>query len=383
MSEAKDATRDIFSINVCSQCQQPFASSVARDVFHAIPCAHVFCKDCLRRVEAEQKTGTPVCRKPGCGKKLGACAEFPVAWCAQRAERIKIELLAALEDQGDVGDTSSPTRGAEAEAAPSLCAEHKLPFKAVEIGGNRLMCSECLIAAGSKVPAQTFDAAIAALDAGTTRTSTSVAMQISALSEPTFTVDEYYGMVDKWGTKETARIKAWEDREVKHVQAVAAELVQLVRKVCSRRIDVGASLLTQRVGLRASLEELEKALTSLPRDPASRLSRKRAILADRKQLSDLLAASKFAVPSTQAVLEWAELPAFSPNFDRTSGQPGGVLAMALSTEAKATMDWACAHTPWAYLSPPRDWREFPVIPKLVRLCCSGVTGCVWACRLGL
>ena len=57
MSDAKASATDIFSVALCSQCQQPFSPFATRDVRHAVPCGHVFCKDCLDKVESEQKSG--------------------------------------------------------------------------------------------------------------------------------------------------------------------------------------------------------------------------------------------------------------------------------------------------------------------------------------
>ena len=358
MSDAKASSTDIFSISVCSQCQQSFFASEARDARHAIPCGHVFCKGCLVRVEAEQKSGKSLCRRAGCERELGRVCEFGPSWVAERAQRIYTELAAVLSDQGNVGDRRRGALEVEAEGAPSLCAEHKLPFKAIESSSKRPLCSECLPAMEAKVVLQTFDEAFVDLDRSDDSVSAELVRQMIKLVEPTFTPEEFCDRLNKWTAEETGRITAWEEREVKLVQAVAAETLQLVKEVCARKIEMGASLLTQRMGLRASLEELDRALGDLPKDLASRLSKASAVYADRKRLRDLLAAGGIAVPSARAVLQWAELPALSAEFGGKAAGEGGVLANAASTAAKATLGWALQRTPGI--------PEFPVMPNLVR-----------------
>ena len=292
MSDAKAAGQDIFDFNVCSQCMQSFASSATRDVRHAVPCGHVFCRDCMGRVETEQKSGESFCRRAGCESKLARVSEFPPSRVAQRTERIKGEQQGMFPDQGNVGDRPPPTcsecgsdpdtgkphpathrckdcgdtvyccaelaavhpkmkaskghvmiaiaaPGAfkgSAEPAWDLCAEHKLPFKGAEAVTHRPICSDCVFAARGMLPIETFDEAIAALESSGAAVTAELARQKAKLAEPTFTADELRERMAKWGAEETSRIRAWEEREVEHVQAVANETVQLVREVCARRI---------------------------------------------------------------------------------------------------------------------------------------------------
>lgn len=228
-----------------------------------------------------------MCRRPGCGKALVPIAEFPIAWCVRRAERIKAELAALLRDQGDVGDLSN-ARGpdAETETASSRCAEHLLPFQAAEASTYRSVCSRCLEAAEGKVTVQSFDDAMAALDADAAAISAELTRHKSKLADPALVPGEFCESIAKWGAQETARIRAWEEREVKLVRSVAEETVQLLEGVCARQIEVGASIFTLRAGLRASLEELDYAVSDLPSDPAARLRKKWEVHAARALRAD-------------------------------------------------------------------------------------------------
>ena len=353
---------EIFSINVCSQCRRPFDRSVTRDSRHAVPCGHVLCKDCVGRVEAEEKSGTSVCRQPGCGKKFGPSAEFAVAWCDKRVERIKAELEARFRDQGDAGacpEASRTPAHEEAVPAPNLCEQHQLPFQAVEASTDRPVCAECLTAVEGKAALQTIDEASAALEASSLAVSAQAAKQIAALAEPIFTPEGLCGFIAKWGSEETARIRAWEEREVKLVQAVAGEMVQHVQDACKRRIEVGASLITQRAGLRASLEELDQALADLPRDPAARLKRALAAHRERKQLCALLAGRKIVVPSQQKIFLWAEPQALS--LDQEGADLGAVLVRGVAAAVKFTLDSGRSEMVLG-----ENVHALPVIPKLVR-----------------
>ena len=443
MSEANGSSQDIFTIGVCSQCLQPFPQSAARDkrdACHALPCGHVFCQECVSKAEAEQKSGKPRCRRAGCERELAPVSEFAISWIAQRAVRINASHEGVFGDQGNVGDRRvepptctdcdpdpstgkphvathrcetcgngaylcsdvatahpkvKPWKGhvvvALAQLAPfeganpawSLCAEHKLLFRVADASTQRPLCVDCLSAARGNLTVQPFDDAIAALDAANDANSDKLVLQKCKLAEPTFTAEEFRAKVAKWEVEETARIKAGEEREVKHVQAVASETVQLVQDVCARRLEVGASLLTQRTGLRASLEEFDQALADLPSDPAARLSKKRAVYAERKRLCELLAGSMIAVPSAQEVLKWAELPALPAAFDHKGADNGGVLANAVSAAARATLVRARTSMPEVPARAPEEKAQaapasssrkgvpaFPVIPKLVR--CSRV-----------
>ena len=368
MSDAKDTSQDVFSINLCSQCLQPFQKAESLDARHAVPCGHVFCKDCLRRVEEETKSGTLVCRKPGCGKKLAKPTEFPVAWCTQRAHRVKVSLAALLADQGDVGDfREAVSEQAEAKHTSILCAQHKLPVRGVEASTYRPLCLDCVTEVGDKVAVQTFDEAIAALDTYDAAAA-DLAEQKKLLAEPTPTADDFQEITARWGAAETLRIRMWEAREVKHVQAVADKTVKLIDEVCARRMEAAASVLTQRRGLRASLEELDEALSDLPSDPFSRLSKKRALYADRKQLCELLTAHKIAVPSADAIFEWAKLPALTRWFGKYAAETTCGFAESLSANAADALHTLRLSCPGTLIRPPDDWREFPVIPKLVRCC---------------
>ena len=355
MSEAKASNKDIFNYNVCSQCLHEHSRSQSRDFRHAVPCGHVFCKDCVGRVEAEQKSGKSICRKPTCNRELASASEFAVSWVSERAERIRIEHAALFGDQGDVGSSTTAVAATGGDPAPSLCAKHCLPFRAVLASSHIPICSECMTAVDADVALQTFDEAMAALDSTNASTSAEVAKQVAALAEPTFTPDEFCDNVASWGAQETARIRAWEEREVKHVQAVAEEIVQLVQEVCARRIEIGASMITQRTGLRASLEELNRALIDLPTEPATRLTRMQVVYAERKRLSELLAGSQIDVPSAARLRWWAQLPNLSPLFDRTVA---GSLASSILDAAKSSLDWALMHF--------GSCRQFPVLPRLVR-----------------
>ena len=350
MSDAKAPIQDSFDISVCSQCTESLLQSKTRDARHAIPCGHVFCKDCLSRVEAEQKFGKSACCRPGCGQELAPQSEFPIAWCTQRATRVFAGLEHMLRDQGNAGDSPA----VEAEPTASLCGEHKLPLQAVESSTHRPVCAQCLETASEKVQVQSFDEAIAALQAEDIAIEADVDKHIRVLAEPTFTPDELCVNIATWRVQQTKRIRAWEEREVKQIHAVADESVKRVEEVCERRIEVGASLFTQRVGLRASLEELNLALADLPNDPASRLSKKRAVCKDRKQLCDLLGGYKMHVPSTQEVLHWAELQDIISDFDSKSE---GVLANAVLGAARTTLSNLHTYSPGV--------RSFPRIPKLV------------------
>ena len=360
MSEAKTSSEGSFNINACSQCLQLLFHSTESDVRHAVPCGHVFCKGCLGRVDEEQKLGASVCRIPGCRKTLGPSAEFTVASCVQRTSRVKAELAALLGDQGNAGECPNARSTSESAPASGLCVQHRLPLQAVEVSTYRPVCSECLTTTEAKVDVKTFDEANTILESLHAATSAEAAKHIAALAEPTFTPEDFCDRISKWGAEESARIRAWEEREVKRVQAVAAENVQLVQEVCARRIEVGASVFTQRMCLRASLEEFEQALAdlsvTLPSDPAARLSKKRAICTERMRLCELLAGGKIAVPSAQAILQWAELPVLSGVFDEKAV---GDLASAITAKAKATLTWARSRIPWV-LS-----REFPVLPNVV------------------
>lgn len=357
MSEAKASNQDMFNFNVCSQCARSFPRSAVRGARHAVPCGHVFCKDCVDKVEAEQKSGQPVCRRPGCERELGSVSEFPISWVAQRVDRIGAKHSETFGDQGNVGDRPplepqpcsecdpdpdtgklhlathvckscgdgvyycsdvalvhprmKASRGhvvvamtspeAVTEPAWSLCAEHSLPFRVADAFDQRPLCVECLAAARGNVTLQSLEDALAALDTDNAAPSAEATTQLGKLAEASFTAKEFRDGVAKWAGEATAQIKAWEAREVKHVQAVAAELVQLVLTACDRRIEVGASFFTQRMGLRASLEELGQAVFDLPKDSASRLSKKRAVYMERNQLSALLASSKIAGWQHQAL----------------------------------------------------------------------------------
>ena len=438
MSEAK-ASKDLFGIAVCSQCLQHFPKATAREARHAVPCGHVFCKDCLVKVETEQKTGKPACCRAGCERELAPVAEFAACWVAQRAERIRIKHQSFFPDQSNVGDLPPPTctecdpdqphlathrcescgdgvyfctaiatlhpkmkasKGhvivalettaslkGTTEPAWNLCTQHMLPIQVVEASSKRPLCAECLAGARGNVMVQTLAEAITALESAQAASSAETATQKTKLAEPTFTADEFRARMAKWSAEETARIRAWEEREVKHVHTVADEAVQLVQDVGAHRIEVGASLITQRMGLRASLEEFDHALSDLPSDPASQLNKKRAVYADRKQLCELLAGNKIAVSSAHDVIQWAELPVLSAEFDQKGAGNGGLLASAVWTAAKAALIKARARVPkvpppesgssseekaappadQTLLTSPKDWRDFPVLPKLVRL----------------
>ena len=269
-------------------------------------------------------------------------------------------LEAVLRDQGNAGcrHEASPTPEADV-AASSICAQHKIPFTAVEVATHRPLCVDCMAAKKRKVKVQTFDEAIAALDSLHAALSAELDKQTVKLTERTFTADELRSRTAKWGAAETARIRAWEEREVKHVHAVANETVELVQEVCARRIEVGAGLITQRAGLLASVEEFGQALANLPREPVAQLTKKRAVYAERKRLCELLAESKIDVPSARAVIEWIEPPALSAEFDEKAAATGGHLASSVFAGAKATLARA-RRTPGTPL------REFPAVPKLVR-----------------
>ena len=434
MSDAKASSLGNFDFNVCSQCIQPFATSSTRDIRHAVPCGHVFCKDCLAKVEVEQKTGKSACRRTGCERELAPISDFATSWIALRLERIKAKQRGMFPGQGNVGDLPPPTctecepdpetgkphlathrcetcgdgvyycldvatshpklkasRGhvlvvlappvspqAASEPTWNTCGQHKVPFRVVEASTHRPLCAECLVEARGKVVVETFEEAISALDSAQVAVSAEFSKQKTKLAEPTVTAEELRARTAKWGADETARIRAWEEREVKHVHAVADETVQLVQEVCARRIEVGASVITQRMGLRASLEELDQALTDLPSDPATQLSKKRTMYTERKYLTELLAGYKIAVPSAQEILRWAELPALSKEFGQMAGVGEGVLSKAVSAGAKTTLDNARTQTPAVALeeksqapgtqapsSPSDAWRVFPVIPELV------------------
>ena len=345
MSDAKVAIQDVFSINVCSQCRKAFEKPGLRGARHAVPCGHVFCTDCLGRAEAEQKLGTPVCRTRGCSKRLALVAEFPVAWCVRRTERINTEVATMLGDQGDFGDVPEVLASAEASPPPSGCAEHKL------------------------------DGASAALDSSCSATSIEVSRQIARLAAPFFTPEELCARLARWSAEETARIRAWEKREVQHVQAVAEECVTHVQQACAQRMEVGASVFTQRTSLRVSLEELEQALSVPAADAGSQSGKKQTARMERKRLCELLASNKLAVPPVGAVLRWARLPDLSDQFgqDRSAGGPSvatpssslGVLAGEILSGAKHTLSMARSCRPPANFLPPKAWHEFPVIPALV------------------
>ena len=463
MRSAKVPIQDIFNFNVCSQCLLPFPPSVTRDVRHAVPCGHVFCKDCLGKVEAEQKSGKSVCRRAGCERELAPVSEFAISWVPQRLDRIKVKRQHMFPPQGNVGDRPLPTcsecgpdpdtgkshlathqckdcgdavyccaelasvhpkmkatkghvmvalagpgasppeaaaaAAAAAEPVWNICAQHNLPFRAVEAATHRPVCSECMFAARGMLPVETFDEAVAALETPeAAATSAEVARQKAKLAEPTFTAYELRVKTAKWCADETARIRAWEEREVKHVHTVADDTVQLVEEVCLRKLEVGASLITQRTGLRATLEEFEHALADLPSDPAARLSKKRAVHMERKQLCDLLVGSKIAVPSTHEVLRWAGYPDLSAEFDQKSADDGGSLAKTISAAAKATLGWTLKRDVLVgatvtekkapSTSGPNPQKGvlhvFPVIPKLVSavlLRCSSTPHVPCSCPL--
>ena len=360
MSDAKAPGQGIFNFNVCSQCMQPLSNSATRLARHAVPCGHVFCRECLDRVQTEQKSGNAFCRRPGCIRELGSASEFPVSWVPYRTERLRTELDVLFSDQGDAGD-SPPIPPRVVEATPALCDQHKLPLHVAEVDTHRPVCSECLSAARDTLQVETFADADAALESSHAAVSAELATQKSKLAEPTFTAEEFCNRTAKWGAEETARIRAWEEREVKHVQTVASETVQLVQEVCASRIEMGASLIVQRAGMRASLEELDNVLINLPNDPAARLNKKRAVYTEWKRLCELLASGKIIIPWAHAVIHWAELSSLSATFDQKAVDNGGVVASSVFTAAKAVLDSACKSTPWM--------PDLPALPYLVRQIC--------------
>ena len=141
MSDAKASNQDVFSIAVCSQCQQPFPPSTTRDVRHAVPCGHVFCNDCLDRVETEQKSGKSICRRAGCECELALVSEFVPSWAAQRVERIKAKQQGMFPDQGNVGDRPPPTCS-ECEPDPGTGERHLATHRCETCGDGVYLCAE-------------------------------------------------------------------------------------------------------------------------------------------------------------------------------------------------------------------------------------------------
>ena len=360
MSDATDPRKGIFDLNVCSQCLQSFPRSTMREARHAVPCGHIFCKGCLVIVEAEQKSGKSACRRQGCKSELAPVSEFAISWTASRAERIKAEHSAMFSDQGDVGDHAPGGSDVQAEQAWKLCAEHKLPFQVVERATSRPLCAECMVATMGNAPTQSFGDASAALEASSAATSAELARLKSKLAEPTFMPEEYCDGVTRWGAQETARIRAWEEREIKQVHLLANGCVAKVQEICARRIEVGASLFTQRAGLRVSLEELDRAMSDLPKDPAARLIKKQTVFADQLRLRELLSKRMISVPSARAVREWAELPVLSSLSEEKAVGMEAVVENAVLTAVEATLGRTLTRVPWTTPS------EFPSIPKLVR-----------------
>ena len=443
--------RDIFSFNVCSQCLEPFTCSASRDVRHAIPCGHVFCKACLDAVETEQRFGKSICRRAGCGRELDSAAEFPISWIPQRAERINAAHNEIFGDQGNVGErpppacsmcgpdtatgephlathrcktcgygvyfcahaaslhpkleasighvvsalparsVSSEGKAGENDARWSLCPEHNLRFDAAEASTHRPMCAECLTEVEGKVAVQTLAEALAGLHSAEAAAALAeLTKQRNRFAEPTFTPDELRDSVMRWGAEETARIRAWEEREVKHVQAVAVESEQLlhsvandtarlVHEVCERRIEVGASLITQRMGLRASLDEFDRARADLPRDPAAQLSKTRAVYAERKRLCELLARYEIAVPSARVLIEWAQLPALAGQFDRPIGDGMSAVTTTVQAAAKSTLEQVRARIPELEPELSEGLHDFPAFPRMVSVPQRAATGRLSQC----
>ena len=131
---------------------------------------------------------------------------------------------------------------------------------------------------------------------------------------------------------------------------------------------MGASVLTQRRGLLASLEELRHELHDLPKDLAAQLSKKRALYEELEQLCALLArGGQIALPSVRAIVRWSNISALSSPFTQTGAHRVG--ASAVSTTAKSLLKRASRRTPETH---GVDWREFPIIPRLVRAIGVGV-----------
>ena len=324
MSQAAPAGHTFFSISACSQCHKHIPQSGARDSRHALPCAHIFCGACVAKVATEQKARKkPACLSAGCGKELAPAGEFVTAWCTQREGRVQSALSNLFADQGNAGDAvvnvddeDEGESEREKKSAPKArCSKHRQPITALDGASKKPLCAKCIAAAGDTIKVTPLAEAIASEASKQPRAATAASKELVVLFDQfTFTPAAFRDGVAKWGAQETARIIAWEEQEVKAIQAVAAESTALVREVCARRLEVGGSILTQRYGLRATLEEIEYELSSLPINGAERLSRMKMLSAERERLTGLLSTRGITLADARAVSAWINAPDLAPQF---------------------------------------------------------------------
>ena len=273
MSDATPPEQVSIDLSFCTSCSARIGLAGVTLSRHAMPCGHVLCKDCVSRIEGEQKTGRVVCGSAGCSAVLRPVAQFPTAWCTQRSDRVAAELAVTFADQGDSPSGAAaaasavsdpPGRADRAKFESSIqCQLHHKQFSAFDLAAQEPLCVDCIAArpAGAG-PTSSIAAFAAATDAAIPALTAGAKEAAETLRELKLDASTLSARLAEWEALETARITAWEEREVAKVRAAAAESRALVRSGAEFKRTLGNSLLQQRLGLLASIEEAQHELSA-------------------------------------------------------------------------------------------------------------------------
>ena len=347
--DASPSSTSLFAMfSVCSQCLGAVPSEVVVRSRHAIPCMHVVCSNCVDLLFSERKSSSrddarPVCKLPGCSAQLDLEESWPLAMCTTRAQRVSRALAAAFGDQGDAGSggesplapsttaAAASAAGLEAEAEKTwahwrVCADHKEPITyAVSYKGARAKpeCDLCSVRGHKdekRVPISQYLSTLRSTGEAQT------AEVIGSLGVATVTVDAYRSEVKAWAAREVERLRVWEADEVKKLQAAVGECVALVEQVAERTIQQGESAFAQYNGVRATLEEIETALSGLPPLDAGGADVLQQLAHERRAMTNALVRRiAVTVPTAEQIERSLPLPPFDEHLASCSSRMAAVV----------------------------------------------------------
>ena len=357
-SSAVSAATVFADVGLCMKCGQAPTFLSGPLPRHMVPCGHLVCGPCEKLLRTpvplheldekdEQKQARPVtCPCSSCRQRLVLDEEWPVAFCIARRERARLQLAAALTDQGDAGDGSaspeSPDAGqgdgsegaaaaAEPVATSSAAAaaglygdagglgsdddeedelgegEEAGPGEAEESKGGSAKDGGKRKGKGKDKSGPIGDSAAGAQPSDAKKTAQELDDGLDLRPFP-FDPARFLPRLRQWEAQELARIDAWEERVVARTRRFAGEMRDRVGVLAQQRLVVGSELHAQRRALQASIQDMEAVIAKGDeRDRHVPVATYSLARAEQAKLLRLLESRRMGLPQVQDVRRWLSL----------------------------------------------------------------------------
>ena len=307
MSAAAARIEVLLGFNQCCVCSEVIDGADANDSYHAVPCGHVICSACFRRMDTRPPTAPTRCCAPGCERTFRRDVEWPRALCVRRRARVEKELALRLADQGDAGERPvviAPLPSSEWE----VCVKHKQPIDSSHQrpdGTERPCCAVCVAALTPSEAECVYDLddSIEVLKSDIETWAEDLTEQEALLDDHGLSIEAHRAELARWAETQTAIVRAWEDTEIKQVQATAAEALALIETARASREASGSAAL---VALRATLGEIETMRANLPKSEGRQVETLKRISADVSCLARLLDERSITVVTPKTFDKWRE-----------------------------------------------------------------------------